>query len=359
LKIGKIEMNKEQMIIEALRTVYDPELKKNIIELEMIRDIVVIEDKVSLTLALTTLRCPLKEKIVEDIKVVVKKIPGISAVKVNITAMSKEELDRLFPKHPLLGIEKVKHFIAVASGKGGVGKTTVAINLAMALSVEGFHVGLLDADIHGPSIPVMTGISERPDVEHNMIVPIGKFGLKIMSIGFMLDKNQPVIWRGPLISNAIREFLEKVMWGKLDFLIVDLPPGTGDTSITIAQSIPGASVVIVTTPQEVAIADVRKAIVMFQKMDAKVLGIVENMSYFQCAHSDERLEIFGRGGGERLSSEMGVPLLGSIPIDIELRKSGDEGVPLLERAPDTETSKIFRDIAKSIAASFHMIAEKK
>lgn len=350
-------MDKEQKIIEALKTVYDPELRKNIVELQMVRDILDSDGHAKITIALTTLQCPLKEQIVENVKEAVRTVQGISSVEVELTAMSKDELDRLFPRHPLLGIEKVKHFIAVASGKGGVGKTTIAVNLAMALGQEGFQVGLLDADVYGPSIPVMTGISERPDVENEMIVPLEKFGLKIMSIGFMLDESQPVIWRGPLVSNVIRQFLDTVMWGKLDYLVVDLPPGTGDPSITIAQSLPDASIVVVTTPQNVALADVKKAISMFRKMNTRILGIVENMSYFECSHSEEKIEIFGAGGGEKLSHEMDVPFLGAIPIDIELRKGGDKGVPLMVEAPGSETVRVFREIAAKVASHVRAVVK--
>jgi ATP-binding protein involved in chromosome partitioning len=348
-------MNKEQEIIEALKTVYDPELNKNIVDLQMVKNILVTDGHVKLTIALTTLQCPLKEQIVESVKEAIRTVEGVSSVEVKLTAMSKDELDRLFPKHPLLGIEKVKHFIAVASGKGGVGKTTVAINLAMALGREGFQVGLLDADVYGPSIPVMAGISERLDVGHEMIVPLEKFGLKIMSIGFMLDESQPVIWRGPLVSNVISQFLEEVMWGKLDYLIVDLPPGTGDPSITIAQSIPNALIVVVTTPQNVALADVKKAITMFRRMNTRILGIVENMSYFECSHSEEKIEIFGTGGGEKLSHEMHVPFLGAIPIDIELRKSGDRGIPLLAGPPGSKTIKVFQEIARKVVSCTRVV----
>lgn len=351
-------MTKKQKIIDALKNVEDPELKKSVVDLHMIRDIVITEEAVNVTLALTTLRCPMKEKIVEDVKRAIQNIPGISSVEVELTAMSKEELDRLFPKHPLMGIKKVKHFIAVASGKGGVGKTTVAINLALALSKEGYQVGLLDADIYGPSIPVMTGLFEKPEIENDMAVPLEKFNIKIMSMGFLLDENQPVIWRGPLVSSAIREFLDKVMWGNLDYLVVDLPPGTGDPSITIAQSIPGASIVIVTTPQEVALADVRKAVKMFNKMNARIAGIVENMSYFKCEHSKEKIDIFGKGGGESLSKEMGIPLLGAIPIDIELRKGADQGMPLMAVSADSETGKVFKDIARKVKASLDASVRK-
>ena len=350
-------MNEERKITEALKTVYDPELKKSIVELQMVRNILVSDGHAKITIALTTLRCPLKEQIVESVKEAVRTVQGISSVDVELTAMSKDELDRLFPRHPLLGIEKVKHFIAVASGKGGVGKTTIAVNLAMALGQEGFQVGLLDADVYGPSIPVMTGISERPDVENEMIVPLQKFGLKIMSIGFMLDESQPVIWRGPLVSNVIRQFLDTVMWGKLDYLVVDLPPGTGDPSITIAQSLRDASIVVVTTPQNVAIADVKKAISMFRKMNTRILGIVENMSYFECSHSEEKIEIFGMGGGEKLGHEMDVPFLGAIPIDIELRKGGDRGVPLMVEAPGSETVKVLREIAGKVISHARAVAK--
>jgi len=349
-------MNEERKITEALKTVYDPELKKSIVELQMVRNILVSDGHAKITIALTTLRCPLKEQIVESVKEAVRTVQGISSVDVELTAMSKDELDRLFPRHPLLGIEKVKHFIAVASGKGGVGKTTIAVNLAMALGQEGFQVGLLDADVYGPSIPVMTGISERPDVENEMIVPLQKFGLKIMSIGFMLDESQPVIWRGPLVSNVIRQFLDTVMWGKLDYLVVDLPPGTGDPSITIAQSLRDASIVVVTTPQNVAIADVKKAISMFRKMNTRILGIVENMSYFECSHAEEKIEIFGTGGGEKLSHEVDVPFLGAIPIDIELRKGGDRGVPLMVEAPGSETVKVLREIAGKVISHARAVA---
>jgi ATP-binding protein involved in chromosome partitioning len=252
---------------------------------------------------------------------------------------------------PLIGIEKVKQFIAVGSGKGGVGKTTVAVNLALALGKQGYRVGLLDADIYGPSIPTMLDLHLEAELEGGMMKPVEKFGLKIMSIGFMIDEDQPVIWRGPMVSRAIRDFLGKVRWGDLDFLVVDLPPGTGDPSITIAQSLPDALMVIVTTPQKVALADVKKAIHMFSKMGKDVVGIVENMSYFQCEHSIDKIEIFGQGGGKELSKELGIRFLGALPIDIDLRISGDRGIPLMFENPDTETGKVFQAIASGVLKS--------
>jgi ATP-binding protein involved in chromosome partitioning len=338
----------EAEIRQALKRVQDPELNRNIVDLQMVRDIDIRNGQVCITLALTTLGCPMKKRIVEDVERAVQTVAGVSSVHVELTAMSRNERDRLFPKHPLLGIEKVAHFVAVASGKGGVGKTTVAINLAVALSGKGFQVGLLDADLYGPSIPTMLDLSEKPRAEAQMIVPLERFGLKIMSFGFFLEGAQPLIWRGPLVAKTIKQFLDEVMWGRLDFLVVDLPPGTGDPSITIAQSVPSVSVIMVTTPQEVALADVRKAVGMFSEMNIKVCGIVENMSYFSCGHSNEKIEIFGSGGGEILSRETGIPLMGSIPIDMELRKGGDRGVPLMIEFPDSETGKVFKAIAREV-----------
>jgi len=249
-----------------------------------------------------------------------------------------------------MGIQKIKNFIAVASGKGGVGKTTVSINLALALQQQGFKVGLLDADIYGPSVPTMLDLHQEVEIEQGMIKPLEKFGLKIMSIGFMIDEDQPVIWRGPMVSKTIKNFLNNVLWNELDYLVVDLPPGTGDPSITIAKLLTGASIVIVTTPQKVALADVKKAINMFRKMGKGITGIVENMSYFSCEHSNDRIEIFGKGGGKELSRETGLELLGELPIDIELRQGGDVGKPLMVDHAESETGKIFQAIAEKVIA---------
>ncbi len=349
---GELEMVAEHSVREALKQVLDPELKRSLVDLNMVRDIRVSEGEVRVTLALTTLGCPMKQRIVQDVKNAVSALTGVASVEVDLTVMTRDELERLFPKHPLKGIDKIGRFIAVASGKGGVGKTTVAINLALALAREGRQVGLLDADVYGPSIPVMLNLSERPRSESGMLLPLKKFELSVMSFGFFLGESQPLIWRGPLVAKTIRQFLDDVMWGVLDYLVVDLPPGTGDPSITIAQAIPSAVVVMVTTPQEVALADVRKAIGMFQQMDVRICGLVENMSYFSWGPSNERIELFGSGGGETLSRETGIPLLGSIPLDIELRKGGDAGVPIVIALPESETSRVFREMAQKIMAAF-------
>lgn len=338
-------MIKKQEVLEALKKVHEPKLKKDLVELGMIRNIMIDEGNIKLTLALTTLRCPLKNQMVDEIKQVVGALAGVSSVDVQLVAMSGEERKKLFPKHPLAGIDKVKHTVAVASGKGGVGKTTVAVNVALALQKQGYKVGLLDADVYGPSIPLMLGISEKPELEAGMMLPAEKFGLKILSIGMMLKKGQAVIWRGPLVTGAIKQLLGDVMWGELDYLIIDLPPGTGDPSITITKEIPEMQVLMVTTPQEVALIDVRRAVELFAKMERPVLGFIENMSYFQDPHSTKRLEIFGSGGGQKLSLETGLPLLGIIPLDINISRSGDSGVPIMISSPDSETANIFLDIA--------------
>ncbi len=248
----------------------------------------------------------------------------------------------------LAGVDNVHRVLAVASGKGGVGKTTIAVNLALALIREGRRVGLLDADVYGPSVPLMLGLTQRLRREHGTIVPANKFGLRIMSLGMTVEDDQAFILRGPMVSKAIRLMLTQVEWGELDYLVVDLPPGTGDPSITVAQSLPEVSVLIVTTPQKVALSDVRRAVGLFRKLDRRIIGLVENMAYFNCGHSAVPIEIFGHGGGEEFSRETGIPLLVSIPLDLEIRKGGDEGVPLMASAPISDAGQLFQSLAKKI-----------
>lgn len=270
-------------------------------------------------------------------------------MQIEFTTLNREEIERLFHKPPLKGIIKVKYFLAVASGKGGVGKTTIAVNVALALVKKGYKVGLFDADVYGPSVPVMLDISEELKQQKKMIMPEEKYGLRIMSLGMTVGKNEAFIWRGPLVSKVINQLLDQVQWGELDYLVIDLPPGTGDPSITIAQTIPHCSILMITTPQEVALADVRRAIGLFNKIEQPIVGLVENMSYFLCKDSAEPIEIFGHGGGVRLSQETGLPLLGTIPIDLELRQGGDDGVPIMVSAPNSSTGLIFQTIAQKIS----------
>lgn len=342
----------EQQVREAVRGVQDPELKKSLLDLGMIRDIAIAADgQVSLTLALTTSICPEKDALVGEIKQVLEQQPGVSVVEVNLVTLNEEELQRLFSQHPLVGLKKVHRVLAVASGKGGVGKTTLAVNVALALSLEGNRVGLLDADVYGPSVPVMLALNESLQWENRMMLPVKKFGLQIISLGMMAKEGQALVWRGPMVGKAIRQLLEQVLWGELDYLVVDLPPGTGDPSITVAQSIPDADVLMVTTPQEVALADVCRAVGLFRKFDLNILGLIENMSYFICGHSSVPIEIFGRGGGMKLSNKLNLPLLGTIPIDLEIRIAGDAGVPLMVSAPDSEAGRIFQRIVRNIPAN--------
>lgn len=338
----------EQKIWDAVKVVMDPELKRSLLELGMIRDICLEKGLVSLTLAFTTSKCPKKDAMVTEIRRVLGNLPGVSGVDITLTTLNKEELPQLFPKHPLVGLGRVRHVIAVASGKGGVGKTTIAVNTALALAGTGNKVGLLDADVYGPSVPVMLALNESPEWENEMMIPVEKFGLRVMSLGMLTEKGQAIVWRGPLVAKAINQLLGQVLWGELDYLVIDLPPGTGDPSITIAQSVPAAAIVMVTTPQELALADVRRSIELFRKFDISIVGLVENMSYFFCGHTEMPIEIFGRGGGERLSEEFGLPLLGKIPIDLGVGKSGDSGVPLMVSAPDSDTGRIFQVIAEKI-----------
>jgi ATP-binding protein involved in chromosome partitioning len=286
----------------------------------------------------------LLQGLVQEIRRAVGALDGVSQVDVHVPSAQGQS-----PYGELGPLPGVTDIIAVASAKGGVGKSTVAVNLACALQQQGQRVGLLDADVYGPSLPTMLGVSGRPQVsDKSHIHPIEKYGLKLMSMGFFLDDQSPVIWRGPLVTGLIRQFLKDVAWGELDLLVIDLPPGTGDAQLTLTQQVPLSGGVIVTTPQEVATLDVERGVAMFNQVNTPVLGIVENMSVYQCPHCGTREEIFGRGGGERLSRESGVPLLAQIPLVPELRSSGDAGAPLVVAQPTHPVSVIFRDLATAV-----------
>jgi ATP-binding protein involved in chromosome partitioning len=339
----------ENKIFEALRTVLHPKLKKSLVDIGMIRNISTQGDVVTLTLALKSERSPQKNIFIQAIEKAIRSLPEVSSVRVEVVSLSKEEFERLFPTAPLKGIENVKYFVAVASGKGGVGKTTIAVNVALALVKEGYKVGLLDADVYGPSVPLMLGLSGALVQKDNMIVPKEKYGLQIMSLGMTSEQNEAFIWRGPLVSKMIHQLLGQVKWGELDYLVLDLPPGTGDPSITIAQALPHCSILMITTPQEVALADVRRSIALFKKTSHRIVGLVENMSSFRTDPLAQPIAIFGSGGGERLSKETDIPLLGSIPLDLDLRQGGDNGLPLMVSAPDSLTGLIFQKIAHKVS----------
>ena len=245
-------------------------------------------------------------------------------------------------------LPQVKHVVAISSGKGGVGKSTVAVNLAVALAASGAKVGLLDADIYGPNVPMMLGVGKQPEQKEGKIIPAESHGVKVISMGFFVGEDTAVVWRGPMIHSAIQQFLRDVIWGELDHLLVDLPPGTGDAQLTLAQLVPLCGAVTVTTPQEVALHDVRKGMMMFQKVNVPLLGLIENMSYFVCGHCGERTEIFSHGGGERAAEKLGIPFLGHIPIDPAIRAGGDTGMPIVVADPASPQAKAFREIADAV-----------
>ena len=337
-----------EQVIEALKKVKDPELNKSLVDLGMVKDIEIAGPNVRVTIALTMAGCPLKDKIKQDVKEAVKSIAGVEEVSVVLTTMTSAERAKLFGQEPseMEGMKQVKNVIAVASGKGGVGKSTVAVNLAAALSKRGYKVGILDADMHGPDIPIMLGIKERPVGSRGMLFPLEKYGIKMMSTGTLAGEGTPIVWRGPLVNKAIKEFLGHVSWGELDYLIVDLPPGTGDAPLTVASTIPISGVIIVTTPQKVALSDVRRSVGLFLKNDIPILGIVENMSYLKIPGSSEVMDIFGSGGGEKIAKAFKLPLLAKIPIDPEIRKGGDEGRPIA--LEENERSEPFFQLADKV-----------
>ncbi|MBI3943625.1 MAG: Mrp/NBP35 family ATP-binding protein [Chloroflexi bacterium] len=332
--------------MQALAHVIDPELHKDLVTLNMARDVVVNGNEVSLRIVLTTPACPLKGKIQSDVESALR---PLGATKVNIRWDSQVPTDNRISGALNIG---VKSAIAISSGKGGVGKSTVAVNLAVALQRSGAKVGLLDADIYGPNIPIMMGAKGRPmspDGKH--IVPIEAHGVRIMSMGFLVDPDKPVVLRGPMLHGIIRQFLGDVMWGDLDYLFVDLPPGTGDAQLSLSQSIPLTGAVMVTTPQDVSVADVTKALGMFNQVDVPILGLVENMGAFIAPDTGKRYDIFGAGGGRKLAERAGVPFLGEIPLDPQVRVGGDAGIPIVISHPNSPAAKALVDIANALAAS--------
>lgn len=346
-------------VLEVLRPVQDPELQKSLVDLNMIRNVAIDNSKVSFTLVLTTPACPLKELIVEDCQKAVKQLPGVEEVEVNLDAEIPKQKSMISDRK---GIDGVKNIVAVSSGKGGVGKSTVAVNVAVALALAGSKVGLLDADIYGPNIPTMLGLANaevkvKDNTGNQILEPAFNYGVKMVSMGFLIDPDQPVVWRGPMLNGIIRQFLYQVNWGELDYLIVDMPPGTGDAQLTMTQAVPMAGAVIVTTPQTVSIIDARRGLKMFQQLRVNVLGIVENMSYFIPPDSPDRTyDLFGSGGGEKTSSELNVPLIGCVPLEIPVREGGDSGVPIVVNQPESASAKALTQIARQIAAKVSVAA---
>ena len=336
----------ESDIIKALDGVQDPDLGKDLTELGMIKDVSVNGGIVSLTVELTTPACPLKDKIASDVRdAIVSKLDAITEVDINFTSSVKNS----FPVgHDLL--PGVRNILLIGSGKGGVGKSTIASSVALALAQSGAAVGLLDADIYGPSLPTIFGIKQPPETtQDQQIVPPTKFGIKLMSMGMLLEEGQPVVWRGPMLDAALKQFLGQVVWGELDYLVVDLPPGTGDVQLSLARMVPHATAVIVTTPQDIALADVKRAYNMFQQVNMNVAGVIENMSGFVCSHCGERTDIFLSGGGKQAANMFAVEFFGEVPLSEEVVRHTDSGTPALIEDGESTHSQVIKSITGKIA----------
>jgi ATP-binding protein involved in chromosome partitioning len=332
----------ENDVLNVLKQVKYPGFSRDIVSFGIIRQIQIQGSTCDVQMSLTTSDPKVTEQIKADSEAALKQL-GFESVQVTVHVQAAQA--STFQQSQVKG---VKYTVAVASGKGGVGKSTVSVNLSLALSQLGAKVGLMDCDIYGPSIPLMMGVNTKPTAEGEKIIPLSNYGIKMMSMGFLVDPESPVIWRGPMITRTVQQFIHNVDWGELDFLIIDLPPGTGDAQISLCQTIPLTGTVMVTTPQEVSLIDVRKAATMFQKVNVPILGIVENMSYFLCPSDQQRYDIFGSGGGQREADRLHVPLLTQIPIEMEVRRGGDVGVPIMAAAPQSSSGQAFLKAAQAV-----------
>ena len=342
-------------VLNALRVVVDPDIRRDIVTLGFVKDLSISNDRVSFTIELTTPACPVKEQLREQAATAVRAVAGVSQVDVQMTAKVRSASAPETGRPPLPG---VKNVIAVGAGKGGVGKTTVAVNLALALAKCGSRVGLLDGDIYGPNIPLMLGINTQLTTDGKQIVPAEKYGVQVVSIGFLTQDDAPIIWRGPMLHGAIQQFFREVAWRDLDYLIVDMPPGTGDVALSMSQTVPVVGSIVVTTPQQVSLSDSRRAVRMYQKLNIPTIGIVENMSYYQCTNCHHEADIFGHGGGEKLATELDVPFLGRLPIYQPIREGSDAGIPLVIAEPASAASRAFLTLAERAAAQVSIAAHK-
>ena len=338
-----------EQIMSKLQSIEDPELHKDIVSMGMIKDLTINEGKVGFTLELTTPACPFNSEIEQSVRNSMMDL-GIKDLDLKVTARVMEgrsiSMDELLPG--------VKNILAIASGKGGVGKTTVSVNLALTLSKTGAKVGLLDADIYGPSIPLMLGLKNAPEIINNKIEPVLAQGVKVISMGFFYE--QAGIYRGPIVAGIVKQFLTDVNWGELDYLIIDLPPGTGDAPLTLAQTIPITGIVIVTTPQDVAMNVAVKAVGMFNKLNVPIIGVIENMSYLECQHCNNKISIFGTGGGQKVSEQFNVPFIGEIPLHQQIMTASDSGNPVTISEPNNNQAVIFDKIARTVAGRISIIA---
>lgn len=338
-----------EAVLAALSKVQEPELHQDLVSLGMVRDLKIEGQAVSFTVMLTTPACPLRGRIEKEAREAVEAL-GAHPVTVKLDSdVPNDGRMRGLVSAP------VKNAIAVASGKGGVGKSTISVNLAVALAQSGAQVGLMDADIYGPNVPTMMGAPRMPNPREDRLIPAESYGVKIMSMGYLVRPGQPLIWRGPMLNSAIRQFLSDVEWGQLDYLIIDLPPGTGDAPLSLAQALPLSGVVIVTLPQQVSLEDASRGLEMFRTLDVPILGVIENMSYLTLPDGS-RMDVFGQGGGEKMAQHYGVPFLGAVPMNPQVRIGGDTGKPILISAPESDAAKALRAIAEAVAARMSVLA---
>jgi ATP-binding protein involved in chromosome partitioning len=346
----------EASVLEALKAVRDPDLNRDIVALKFIKNLRIDGGHVAFTIELTTPACPVKDQMREQARAVVAALPGVSRVDIEMSAQVRSTIGADMGKAP---VEGVKNIIAVGAGKGGVGKTTVAVNLAIALSQCGGRVAMIDGDIYGPNVPIMLGINTQLVTDGDKIIPAVQYGIQLVSMAFLTGEDAPVIWRGPMLHGVIQQFFRQVRWQNIDYLVVDLPPGTGDVALSLSQTVPVSGSVVVTTPQAVSIADTRRAVRMYQKLNVPTLGLVENMSHFVCPSCRHESDIFGKGGGEALAIELQVPFLGRVPIYEPIRVGGDTGVPITVGEPDSPAAQAFRAAAERLAAQLSIAAFAK
>jgi ATP-binding protein involved in chromosome partitioning len=343
-------------ILDALKTVHDPDFAKDIVSLKQIKDLKIDGGRVSFTVEQVVFDSPWRRQVGEQAGAAAKAVPGVSTVDVTMTAKVRAAAVPDISKQPVAG---VKNIIAVGAGKGGVGKTTVAVNLAIALSQAGARVAMIDGDIYGPNVPIMLGIKSQLATDGQRIVPADQYGIQVVSIAFMTSDDTPVIWRGPMLHGVVQQFVREVAWDTVDYLVVDLPPGTGDVALSLAQSVPVAGAVLVTTPQGVSLADTRRAVKMYEKLQITPMGLIENMSHFVCPTCRTESDIFGKGGGEKLAADMHVPYLGAIPIYEPIRIGGDTGIPICVGEPKSPAAQAFRAAAHQVAVHLAAMSFKQ
>ena len=340
-------MTSEQDVLQALRQVEDPDLHRDIVSLGFVANVEISDGRVGVRIVLTTPACPVRTEMKAQIEQILLGLPGVKEADVTMDA----EVRSSQPMGSQQPVEGVRNIIAVASNKGGVGKSTVAVNLAVALAKRGASVGLLDADVTGPNVPIMMGFEAGFMAEGDKgLTTTERYGVRLVSLGFVLPRLSPVVWRGPMVGTAVRQLLHDIRWGELDYLLIDLPPGTSDASMSMCQEAPISGVVIVSTPADVAWEDAGKAVAMFDKLNVPVFGVIENMSYFVCPHCGERTEIFGHGGGRKAAEELGLEFFGEIPLDTATREAGDKGVPIVESDPESPQAQAFFRVAEQVAA---------